>query len=419
MTEPSKPLTILTLDGGGLQATTTLLILNKVLEKIAEENGLSGREKPRPCDVFDTIAGIGTGGWLAILLGRFRMDVTSCLSEWFNLLQRIVPRSMTEEFRLRLLQHCHHDTDRLVEQVDSLVQVYGRGDRLFEPDPQDARTRHVLVAAPTSDGRSYKLFRSYEIPKSAKLPEKLLEGPENPDRFKISHAFGVTGAAKHFTSPWTEQMARSGKTRFSDTKFPEPHNITKLALDEMCGIYGTDVPLSVVVNIGPGLPDPVDVQRITSRFSGRIDPIAAHEASHTKRARPPIVPSPQSDSVKQDLSDHSHDNAAGQDPTTEPATKGEQNHSVARTNIFGSTKARAIADRLKRLEDDIVKDNKKKLNSMHPGNANLYYRLAPAGAPRGNPSDIAMDGTLSYLNDPVVDATIDNLVKRIPKFASN
>ena len=230
---PSKPLNILTLDGGGLQAVSTLLILNKVLEKIAKENGVPEHQKPRPRDVFDTIAGIGAGGWLAILLGRFRMDITSSLSEWYNLMQCIAPNSMTEELRLRVLQHCYYDTERLVEQVELLAQVYETGDSLFEPETQIARTRHVLVAALASDARSYNLFRSYEVPKTAKSPKKLLEGPEDPRNFKISRAFGVTGAARYFTNPWKEQMASSGKISFSDTKFKNPHKITGLALDEM------------------------------------------------------------------------------------------------------------------------------------------------------------------------------------------
>ena len=101
-----------------------------------------------------------------------------------------------------------------------MTQVYGTGVCLFESDTKGARTRHVVVAALAFDARSYNLFRSYDIPKSAKLPEKLLEDPENPSSFKISCAFGVTGAARYFTNPWEEQMASSGKIRFSDTNFP-------------------------------------------------------------------------------------------------------------------------------------------------------------------------------------------------------
>lgn len=136
----SRPLAILTLDGGGLQAVSTLFVLNKVLDKIAEENGHSGVRIPRPCDVLDTIAGIGAGGWLAILLGRFRMDITVCLSEWYQMMQCIGLMSMTEALRLRLLQHRYFDTARLVEQVNSWAQCYRTGDHLFEDDPQGART---------------------------------------------------------------------------------------------------------------------------------------------------------------------------------------------------------------------------------------------------------------------------------------
>ncbi len=237
MTDPSrrsKPLRILTLDGGGLQAASTLLILDKVLEKIAKENGDDPEHRTsRPCDVFDTIAGIGTGGWLAILLGRFRMDITSCMLEWQNLVRRIASKSKTEEVRLRLLHNCYYDTERLVEQVEYLTQIYGTGDFLFDPDAAGARTRHVFVMAMASDTGSYNLFRSYDTSKPTPLASNLLEGPQNPSSFKISRAFGVTGATRYFSKPWEEQMERSGKMKFSNTKFPEPQNTTSLAMDEM------------------------------------------------------------------------------------------------------------------------------------------------------------------------------------------
>lgn len=48
--------------------------------------------------------------------------------------------------------------------------------------------------------------------------------------------------------------------KFSGIKFPKPHNITELALDEMWGISRTDAPLSVVVNIGQGPPDDANIK---------------------------------------------------------------------------------------------------------------------------------------------------------------
>ena len=387
MTDASpKPLKILTLDGGGLQAISTLLILNQVLEAIAERNGSD--RKPRPCDVFDTIVGIGAGGWLAILLGRFRMDITACLTEWYKIMQFIAPRSKSEQLRLRLLQHCYFDRERLVEQVDSLTKLYRTGDYLFEPDIGGARTRHVFVAALNSDGKSYDLFRSYEIPDSAKVPKSLLKGPEDPSKFKISSAFGVTGAARYFSMPWKEQMAGGGKISFNDTKFPKPHNITELALDEMWGIYGTDIPLSIVLNVGPGLPNDIDVKEVARRFSWGLKGNLTHET-------PSISPSEK--------------------------VQGERKRSDARTDGFGSIKESGIDAKLRRLEEDIEDDIRKKLDHVQPGNSELYFRLALAESPRGTPqndsaaSGVVLDATMDYLSQPHVGNSVGKVAERLPE----
>jgi len=51
--DQTRPLKILTIDGGGLQAISSLLILDELLTTVAKNNGVNHR-KPRPCDVFDT-----------------------------------------------------------------------------------------------------------------------------------------------------------------------------------------------------------------------------------------------------------------------------------------------------------------------------------------------------------------------------
>ena len=341
--------------------------------------------------------------------------------------QSIAPKTKTEELRLRLLQQRYFDTERLVEHSKRLTKLYGTGDCLFETDIGGARTRHVFVAALASDGERYKLFRSYEIPESAKLPKKLLEGPENPSSFKIASAFGVTGAARYFTNPWKENMASSGKMKFSDTKFPKPHNITELALDEMWGIYGTDVPLSVVVNIGPGLPSHADVKRIARRFSWGLDPGLAHGATPAKRENSP-VPRLISEKVGQDAKRapvRFDKDTREQIPKREPATGDQRNRSVVRTNTFGSIKNRGHGAKLRRLEDEIESDIKEKLHNIHEGSDELYYRLAPAKAPQGtsqndsSASGVALNATMAWLSEPPVGAKIDELVKKMPKAVSD
>ena len=249
--KPNKPLKILTIDGGGLEVGSKLVILQKLLDAIARSNGVPD-SKPRPCDVFDVIAGVGSGGWLALLLGRFQMDTLAAMIEWYNLICCIVPRSKAEKLRMLLLQHGYYHTERLVEQIDELTEVYQTDKHMFFTPPEGSRCKHVFVSALKTDSKDrqlkYNLFRTYDCPKGANV----LEASQNPHEYKISHAFQATAAAKYFTPPWKEPTAERVMSKCLDIEFPSPHNITEIALNEMWGLYGKDVEISVVVNIGPG-----------------------------------------------------------------------------------------------------------------------------------------------------------------------
>ena len=51
-------------DGGGIRGTSSLLILERIMEKIREVQHLD--YVPRPCDYFDLIGGTNTGGYVCI-----------------------------------------------------------------------------------------------------------------------------------------------------------------------------------------------------------------------------------------------------------------------------------------------------------------------------------------------------------------
>ena len=217
--KPDKPLKILTIDGGGLEASSALISLSKSLDTIARYNGVPD-SKPRPCDVFDVIAGVGSGGWLALFLGRFQMDVEAALTEWYDLIDCIEPGSKFEEFRMRALQHSHFDTDILVKLIDERTEFYQIDKHMYFTPPDGTRCKHVFVSALKTDSKDSQsecnLFRTYDCPKGSNV----LEGLQNPHECKISHAFRATGAAKYFTPPLERAYSRKGPTEMP--KYPLP-----------------------------------------------------------------------------------------------------------------------------------------------------------------------------------------------------
>lgn len=50
---------------------------------------------PKPCDHFDLIAGTGTGGLIAIMLGRLRLDVETCKDVYVRMTKRVFETDKT------------------------------------------------------------------------------------------------------------------------------------------------------------------------------------------------------------------------------------------------------------------------------------------------------------------------------------
>ncbi|PHH49227.1 Vegetative incompatibility protein HET-E-1 [Ceratocystis fimbriata CBS 114723] len=77
------PKRILSIDGGGVCGLSSLLILEKIMERIKHLENLP--EVPKPCDRFDLIGGTGTGGIIAIMLGRLKMNVDDSIKAYKKL----------------------------------------------------------------------------------------------------------------------------------------------------------------------------------------------------------------------------------------------------------------------------------------------------------------------------------------------
>ncbi|KAK2865274.1 hypothetical protein FQN49_003733 [Arthroderma sp. PD_2] len=97
-TTKGPPLRILSLDGGGVRGYSMLIILQELMYRTYVEcEGKAPRRDqiPKPCDHFDLIAGTGTGGLIALMLGRLRMDIETCKEVYIRMTRRVFETDKT------------------------------------------------------------------------------------------------------------------------------------------------------------------------------------------------------------------------------------------------------------------------------------------------------------------------------------
>ncbi|KAF8598137.1 FabD/lysophospholipase-like protein [Ceratobasidium sp. AG-I] len=81
-----KGIRLLDFDGGGINVLSALIIVSEIMHRLQDILGLS--EPPLPCDIFDLICGTGTGGLVAILLGRLRLPISTAIECYVEILQK-------------------------------------------------------------------------------------------------------------------------------------------------------------------------------------------------------------------------------------------------------------------------------------------------------------------------------------------
>jgi len=85
-------------DGGGVRGYSMLIILQELMHRTFVE--IEGRapkrsEIPKPCEHFDLIVGSGTGGLIALMLGRLRMDIETCKDVYVSMTKRVFETDKT------------------------------------------------------------------------------------------------------------------------------------------------------------------------------------------------------------------------------------------------------------------------------------------------------------------------------------
>ncbi|KIM25296.1 hypothetical protein M408DRAFT_74581, partial [Serendipita vermifera MAFF 305830] len=81
---------ILSTDSGGPRGVSQLTILDQLMYRLKHDSVNDDMDKP--CDVFDMIGGVGSGGFIAILLVLFGLTAEEALDEFIGLTANILDK---------------------------------------------------------------------------------------------------------------------------------------------------------------------------------------------------------------------------------------------------------------------------------------------------------------------------------------
>lgn len=232
-----KGRSILSFDHGGPRGISQLLILNEIVNRIYNEKerelGL-GIEATPPCEHFDLIGGSGMGGFIAILLVVFGLQVEDALEHFATWNKEVFDESLTYS--------CTERMKRMKEKVDSLLQQSGfePNTKLNEPNERDKGCKLVVVVREARNLGSIVHLRNH--PSSSgnmsdiTIRDAILATCSSPFLFP---------AAKIKESAWSREFISAEQGLANPTR-----EIIKVAHE----IFKGDISVSCVLSIGAGHP---------------------------------------------------------------------------------------------------------------------------------------------------------------------
>ncbi|KAK5065382.1 hypothetical protein LTR84_001220 [Exophiala bonariae] len=160
-TTKGPPLRILSLDGGGVRGYSMLLILQELMHRLyveSEGKPPSRDATPKPCDYFDLIGGTGTGGLIAIMLGRLRLDLETCMDVYVKMTRRVFETDKT--FAGIPYKHTLFKASKLEEAIRECVA----GHTVYDDEGYDGRGREFQdLTSPISATSNVAVRRSMSI----------------------------------------------------------------------------------------------------------------------------------------------------------------------------------------------------------------------------------------------------------------
>lgn len=200
---PGRGLNLLCLDGGGIRGLSSLQILKTLLERVARERGLP--QPPKPCEFFDMIGGTSTGGIIAIMLGRMKMDVEQCMQAYTDLADEVFLPKHTLPINPFGKVQARFDAKALEDAVKKYLNKLSLSEESLLQDATPAACK-VFVSATSGSTAETVLLTSYSTRRT--ISDRL-------KYTKIWQAARATSAASSFFDPMVVQLG-SYKESYTD-----------------------------------------------------------------------------------------------------------------------------------------------------------------------------------------------------------
>ncbi|KAJ7464145.1 FabD lysophospholipase-like protein [Mycena latifolia] len=229
---PQTGVRVLSLDGGGAGALSELLILDRIMYQI--QATLGSDTTPAPCDYFEVIGGSGTGGIIALMLGRLRMSIAASISAYEKL--RPQPkRGSTEQFKASQLEA-------------ALREIFGE-EKMRDVSAHACKTFVCAMHEKNLNAGIPILFRSYNTPEEPAIDCRIWE------------AARATSAMPGLFKPM--EIGQGGiRPRYISGGVGH-NNPTSLVLAEAQQMYPSQ-PVILVVSIGSGHPNTIQLSQSPS-----------------------------------------------------------------------------------------------------------------------------------------------------------
>ncbi|KAF2452912.1 acyl transferase/acyl hydrolase/lysophospholipase [Lineolata rhizophorae] len=233
------PLVLLALDCGGIRGVCELVILDEIMRQV--QSGLGLGDLPKPCDYFHLIGGTGTGGLIALLLGRFQMDTQEALRVYNDLAGAIFSKG-NQKWKF---QDGAFKATTVEAKVKELVASRDTGEFMMDSATTPEMGKAFVCAMPATNMAHPRRFRTYPARNLASANCSIWEAVRAtsvaPTFFKRI-AIGEEGRAK-------EEFV-DGSTGCS--------NPSQEVLEEARNIFGEKRGFCCLVSVGAGHPGTIE-----------------------------------------------------------------------------------------------------------------------------------------------------------------